>query len=74
MYKEATNEEVTEFINQPFIELVDDYNAEKVSKPNRKRIGLAIATLAKMTEPEKLEMHFYIESYCEAKLKFDGWN
>ena len=58
MYKEATNEEVTEFINQPFIELVDDYNAEKVSKPNRKRIGLAIATLAKMTEPENWRCTF----------------
>ena len=25
-----------------------------------------------MSSPEKLEMHIYIESYCEAKLKFDG--
>lgn len=72
LYKEATNEEVAEFINQPFIELVDGYNAEKVSKPNRKRIGLAIATLGKMTAAQKLEMHIYIESYCETKLLFNG--
>ncbi len=72
LYKEATQEEVVDFITQPFITLSNEYEAEKVSKPNRKRIGLAMTTLARLTDPEKLEMFTYIESYCEEKLKFDG--
>ncbi|MDY7539166.1 hypothetical protein RGU72_12975 [Undibacterium sp. 5I1] len=71
LYKEATNAEVKQFLEESFIELTADYNEEKVSKPNRKRIALAAATLATMSDQEKSNMHTYVESYCGGKLKFD---
>lgn len=71
LYKEATKEEVESFIHQSFIDLVNEYNEEKVSKPNRKRIGLALKTLNQMTEAQKAEIHTYIQGYCDTKLSFD---
>lgn len=71
LYKEATQEEVELFLEESFIELTNEYNVEKVSKPNRKRVALAMATLDTMTVADKANMLTYIESYCEQKLKFD---
>lgn len=71
LYKEATNAEVAQFLNEPFIELTGEYNADKVSKPNRKRISLAMTTLEGMSDQVKTEVHSYIENYCEKKLKFN---
>jgi hypothetical protein len=74
LYKEATNEEVTLFLEESFIELANDYGVENVSKPNRKRIALAMTTLAAMSAQDRDSMPGYIESYCENKLKFDKDN
>lgn len=75
LFKEATNEEVAKFLGEEFIELGNNYGLEKVSKPNRKRIGLAIATLEKMSADDKSNMLSYIHGYCgEQKLKFDTEN
>ena len=75
LYKEATNEEVEQFLDEPFIELTDDYNLNKVSKPNRKRIGLAMATLEAMSDDDKTNMLDYIDGYCgEQRLTFDREN
>lgn len=72
LYKEATNEEVEQFLDEPFIELSDDYSLDKVSKPNRKRIGLAMATLEAMSADDKANMLDYIDGYCgEQMLKLD---
>jgi len=71
LYKEATKAEVAQFLGEPFIELAGEYNADKVSKPNRKRISLAMATLAAMSDEDKTGVHSYIENYCEQKLKFN---
>ena len=53
LYKEATKEEVEQFLDEQFIELGNDYNVDNVSKPNRKRIGLAMATLESMSANDK---------------------
>ncbi|WP_421197512.1 ATP F0F1 synthase synthase [Aeromonas enteropelogenes] len=75
LYKEATNEEVKQFLDKPFIALSDDYSQDKVSKPNRKRIGLAIATLDAMSDDDKTHMLDYIDGYCgEQRLTFDREN
>ena len=71
LYKEATETEVQGFLTEPFIELAEDYTEEKVSKPNRKRIALAIKTLDSMSKEEKENIHGYIDSYCSGKLRFD---
>ena len=71
LYKEATKEEVEQFLDESFIELSNAYNVDKVSKPNRKRVGLAMATLDNMSADDKANMLFYIDDYCEQKLRFD---
>ena len=70
LYREATNEEVTNFLNQSFIQLCGDYDADKVSKPNRKRIALTSTTLAGMSTDEREQIIKYIESYCPDELEF----
>lgn len=74
LYKEATKAEVEAFLDESFVELSDDYGVENVSKPNRKRVALAMSTLAEMLDEDRNQMLFYIHSYCETKLKFDAEN
>ncbi|HHB1592744.1 TPA: ATP F0F1 synthase synthase [Vibrio campbellii] len=71
LYKEATKEEVEKFLEEDFIELADGYDTSKVSKPNRKRIALAMDTLAALPVEERDQMYSYIHNYCEERLKFD---
>lgn len=71
LYKEATDEEVTEFLKESFIEPQNNFDRSKVSKPNRKRIALAMDTLAKMSDEDRKGMLGYVESYCTGKLKID---
>lgn len=71
LYKEATNEEVEEFLDESFIELTNGYGVEKVSKPNRKRVALAMATLDSMPDADKASIFSYIDGYCGEKLKLD---
>lgn len=71
LYKEATNEEVQQFLDEDFLELSDGFNLDKVSKPNRARIALAMTTLDGMDANEKVQMFSYINNYCEGTLGFD---
>lgn len=71
LYKEATDNEVEQFLDESFIELNNDYELSKVSKPNRKRIGLAMATLQAMPAEDRIGILGYIDDYCKQKLKFD---
>lgn len=71
LYKEATNQEVQEFLDAQFIELTNGYAVERVSKPNRKRVALALATLASMPEADKIGICTYIVQYCGEKLTLD---
>lgn len=74
LYKEATNDEVQEFLDEEFLELRGDLDRAKVSKPNRKRIALAMDTLNNMTADDKDQMLSYVHSYCDQKLTFDAAN
>ncbi|HET8802921.1 MAG TPA: ATP F0F1 synthase synthase [Marinobacter sp.] len=74
LYKEATNEEVKQFLGESFLELKGDYSVNKVSKPNRKRLALAMNTLDKMSDDDKRSMFSYVERYCRGKLNFDKNN
>lgn len=71
LYREATQKETESFLQIQFISLKSDYDASKVSKPNRKRIALALDSLAKMSDQDKVNILAYIGDYSNAKLKFD---
>lgn len=72
LYREATQQETESFLQSGFIDLKDNYDASKVSKPNRKRIALAMDSLEKMSAKDKVDILAYIDDYCEQKLKFDN--
>lgn len=74
LYKEATNEEVEGFLEEEFLELVGDLDVDKVSKPNRKRIALAMDSLNQMSASDKDQMLTYVQSYCDQTLTFDEGN
>lgn len=74
IYKEATNEEVEQFFEEPFIEASEEYTVENVSKLNRKRIALAMTTLDDMPEGDRGTMLSYMHEYCENKLKINKDN
>jgi hypothetical protein len=70
LYREATQEETEEFLENDFINLADDYSAENVKKANRKRIAMAQATLQTFNRRQKRQIFSYIREYCE-DLEFD---
>ena len=74
LFREATDGEVNEFLQEEFLELSEGYGLDKVSKPNRKRISLAMKTLDEMPEDDKDVLLTYIDSYCKDKLTYDTEN
>ena len=64
LYKEATEEETTQFLANDFIQLKQDYNASKVKTANRKRIALAQKTLESLDADSKRNIFTYIGEYC----------
>jgi len=71
LFKEATEDDVTQFLSESFISLSQEYDVKKVSKPNRKRVALAMDTLAAMSPADKANMLLYINSYCHANVIFN---
>lgn len=71
LYREATQQETEFFLQEDFILLNNGYNVQKVSKPNRKRIALAMDSLGIMTKQDRKEILSYISDYCKNNLIFD---
>lgn len=70
LYKEATQEETEEFLQNDFINLDESFTADSVKKANRKRIAMAQATLQTFNRRQKRQIFSYIREYC-ADLEFD---
>ena len=70
LYREATKQEVADFLKQPFIRVSGEYGVDKVSKPNRKIIALASTSLAAMSADEQEKIIDYIDDYCAGELEF----
>jgi hypothetical protein len=70
LYKEATQEETEEFLQNGFIDLDESFTADSVKKANRKRIAMVQETLKKFKPKEKKQIFSYIREYC-ADLEFD---
>ncbi|BCZ45808.1 hypothetical protein psyc5s11_18750 [Clostridium gelidum] len=65
LYKEATKEETEGFLQNDFIQLETEFNADKVKISNRKRIAMAMDTLEKFSQEEKKSIFSYVGEYCE---------
>lgn len=71
LYREATEEETTSFLNSDFITLCDGFGVEKVKTANRKRIAIALSILQQLDEREQKTIFDYTAEYCPA-LKDDN--
>jgi hypothetical protein len=65
LYREATNDEVGDFLESDFLVLAEEFGVEKVKIPNRKRIALAVDTLNSFNEEDKVYMFQYVQDYCD---------
>ncbi len=63
LYREATAEETKNFLEQSFIELVDDFDHQLVKKANRKRIAVAMEILEEFDSKQKKELLNYTADY-----------
>lgn len=63
IYREATDAEVKNFLNEDSFILEDGFSAEKVKIPNRKKIALIQDSFFYMSKQEKEGMFEYIKDY-----------
>lgn len=70
LYREATQKDTENFLQNKFIKLGSDYDAAKVKKSNRKRIAMAMDTISHFNRQEKSKIFTYIREYCK-DLEFD---
>jgi hypothetical protein len=70
LYREATDDQVTDFLALDFV-TADNFQVGDVSKPNRRRIALALATLDRLTKEERAQILTYTQSYMKDKLAFN---
>lgn len=64
LYREATEAEVTSFLESEFILLANGFHASQVKTRNRKRILLATDILSSLKDAEKEKMFSYVKEYC----------
>lgn len=64
LYREATETETSQFLCKSFIALRGGFSAQKVSKPNRHRISMAVETMEKFNNTQQQEVITYIHGYC----------
>ena len=64
LFREATNEEVADFLKIDIINLENGFNCNKVSLPNRRRISNAITQYNTFTNDEKKTLNTYMSEYC----------
>ena len=72
LYREATNQEVSDFLQNDFLILGDGFNASHVKTANRKRIALAMNTLSNMSAEDKAQIFPYVHEYCPDLSTEDG--
>lgn len=64
LYREATDEETENFLQNDFLSLQNGYSTTNVKTANRKRIALAMQTLAVLSDEERKNIFQYIGDYC----------
>lgn len=64
LFREATNEEVDNFLSIDIVNLVGGFDRSKVGVPNRRRISNAITQYNAFTDVEKRTLHTYMTEYC----------
>lgn len=64
LYREATDEEVTEFVNSPVVTLGAGYVTDMIKTQNRKRLKAAKEKYDSFTPEQKEVLNDYLRDYC----------
>ena len=64
LYREATDVEIEQFLQNDFITLKNEYGVSSVKTANRKRIALATKTLSELSQEDRSNIFNYIGEYC----------
>lgn len=72
LYREATDEDIDEFISNKFIKLDENYTKNKIKSNNRKKILLVNEILNKLPEYSKNKLLDYTSKYCDKLIYKDG--
>lgn len=64
LYREATEQEVEQFLQNEFLAVEEGFSVENVGISNRKRIALATDKLSKIDGTKKMKSLSYIQEYC----------
>lgn len=64
LYREATDIETEQFLQNDFITLKNEYGTLSVKTANRKRIALAVKTLSELNQEDRSNIFNYIGEYC----------
>lgn len=73
LFREATEEETTQFLNSDFISLGEEMNTSKVGKASRKSVALAMAVLNSFTDDEKTRVIEYTKNYTSLSHNENGF-
>lgn len=71
LYREATDEEVHEFINSPVVSLGAGYVSDMIKTPNRKRLKAANEKYKSFSQEQKAQLDVYLHDYCPELSKGD---
>ena len=71
LYREATENEVANFLGRNFIKLSEGFSSDNVKAQNRKRIVPALEIMNKLSVGENNNMFSYIGQYCPQLEKID---
>lgn len=65
LYREATNDEVTDFLGLDIIDREDNFNNDEVKTQNRRKIKEALDRYNHFDPDKKAKMPGYIRKYCQ---------
>ena len=64
LYRDATDHEVKNFLGNSFIVTVDGFEADSVTRSNRKLIAQAVDQFENMKQEDREKIFSYIKEYC----------
>ena len=64
LYRDATDHEVKSFLENSFIVTVDGFEADNVTRSNRKLIAQAVDQFENMKQEDRKKIFSYIQEYC----------
>ena len=72
LFREATNDEVTEFLESAIVDMGEGYESDMIKTQNRKRLKAAKEKYESFSDEQKLLLDEYLHDYCPELEKTDN--